>query len=156
MTLGVEMTAMTQPMAGEGHWAHSEPAQIVSIDAARRRLRGADPQSAGPLEAAPTPATAARVVSPPALATFTRLLVWVLSAVAAFALALGVGLALRPAAYSGSTWVHSVTAGESVWGLAASLELSRPLEDVVEDIRSLNGLTTSALTPGQELLLPAQ
>ena len=81
---------------------------------------------------------------------------WSVAVVVAFSVALGLGLALRPAPYGGETYVHSVTAGESVWGLAESLGSSRALEDVVADIVSLNALEANVLHPGQELLLPVE
>ena len=85
-----------------------------------------------------------------------RIVAWSVAVVVAFSVALGLGLALRPAPYGGETYVHSVTAGESVWGLAESLGSSRALEDVVADIVSLNALDANVLHPGQELLLPAE
>ncbi len=82
----------------------------------------------------------------------------VLGWTAAVALAVGggisLGLALGPGAYQGETWTHTVASGESLWGVAASLDSSRGLEDVVEDIRALNGLSDATLIPGQELLVP--
>lgn len=145
-------------------------ATVISIDEARRRLRGG-----AALEAAIArhPASGARIgtarsVEVPvatkaaALGTdaLTRQLVRtavgvVLSAVL-FAAALGAGLLLRPAQFSGDTWIHSVSQGESVWGLAEGLGLSRSLESVVEDIYSLNSLATPTLQPGQQLVLPAE
>ena len=89
-------------------------------------------------------------------AVVLRIVAWSVAVVVAFSVALGLGLALRPAPYGGETYVHSVTAGESVWGLAESLGSSRALEDVVADIVSLNALDANVLHPGQELLLPAE
>lgn len=66
------------------------------------------------------------------------------------------GLMLRPDAYAGPTWEHSVSAGESLWSVAQGIQTERAIEDVVEDIRQLNGLSTDALQVGQELILPAQ
>lgn len=65
------------------------------------------------------------------------------------------GLGLRAPEYSGSTWEHSVSAGESLWSLAASLETERPIEQVMEDIRHLNDLDADRLAVGQMLVLPA-
>ena len=89
-------------------------------------------------------------------AVVLRIVAWSVAVVVAFSVALGLGLALRPAPYGGETYVHSVTAGESVWGLAESLGSSRALEDVVADIVSLNALEANVLHPGQELLLPVE
>ena len=89
-------------------------------------------------------------------AVVLRIVAWSVAVVVAFSVALGLGLALRPAPYGGETYVHSVTAGESVWGLAESLGSSRALEDVVADIVSMNALDASVLHPGQELFLPVE
>lgn len=83
-------------------------------------------------------------------------LAWVSAALAVFAAALAMGLALRPAPYVGDTWEHTVVQGESVWGLANSLGLERSLEDVVTDIYALNDMTGSLLHPGQQILLPVE
>ena len=80
--------------------------------------------------------------------------VWTLATVLTFSGALGLGLALRPAPYQGETWQHTVTAGDSVWGLAAGLESGRPLAQVVEDIKTLNQLDGAAIYEGQVLQLP--
>lgn len=85
-----------------------------------------------------------------------RLAAWVTVVIIVFGAALGLGLLLQPEAYSGPTWTHSVTAGESVWGLASSVGSSRPLEDVVADIVALNQLDGQVLHPGQEVLVPVQ
>lgn len=154
-------------------------ATVVSIDEARRRLRR---ETAGNVSVDSDAATVAGTRAPMGSAAvagarsaaeatgtassvlprvdFTavalRIVAWSVAVVVAFSVALGLGLALRPAPYGGETYVHSVTAGESVWGLAESLGSSRALEDVVADIVSMNALDASVLHPGQELLLPAE
>ncbi len=154
-------------------------ATVVSIDKARRRLRR---ETAGNVSVDSDAATVAGTRAPMGSAAvagarsaaeatgtassvlprvdFTavalRIVAWSVAVVVAFSVALGLGLALRPAPYGGETYVHSVTAGESVWGLAESLGSSRALEDVVADIVSLNALDANVLHPGQELLLPAE
>lgn len=85
-----------------------------------------------------------------------RLISWTVVTIFVLAAALGLGLALRPETYSGQTWEHTVASGESLWGLAAALESGRPLEEVVEDIRSLNGLGEATLYVGQVVTLPAE
>ncbi len=98
--------------------------------------------------------------SPPALAgsqvppLWLRMAVWVAAMSVAFTAAILGGLALRPAPYQGPTWVHSVAGGESLWGLAEAIGSDRPLEDVVEDIRTLNGLQDNVVYAGDDLLLP--
>ncbi len=154
-------------------------ATVVSIDEARRRLRR---ETAGNVSVDSDAATVAGTRAPMGSAAvagarsaaeatgtassvlprvdFTavalRIVAWSVAVVVAFSVALGLGLALRPAPYGGETYVHSVTAGESVWGLAESLGSSRALEDVVADIVSMNALDANVLHPGQELLLPAE
>ena len=154
-------------------------ATVVSIDEARRRLRretagnvSVDSDAAtvagtrapmgsaavaGARSAAEATGTASSVLPGVDFAAVVlRIVAWSVAVVVAFSVALGLGLALRPAPYGGETYVHSVTAGESVWGLAESLGSSRALEDVVADIVSMNALDASVLHPGQELLLPAE
>lgn len=68
---------------------------------------------------------------------------------------LGIAAADRPSAED--TTIASVQAGESLWSIAAGLEnVDRPLEDVVSDIRYLNGLESDMLTPGQILTVPTK
>ena len=154
-------------------------ATVVSIDEARRRLRretagnvSVDSDAAtvagtrasmgpaavaAPRSAAKATGTASSVLPGVDFAAVVlRIVAWSVAVVVAFSVALGLGLALRPAPYGGETYVHSVTAGESVWGLAESLGSSRALEDVVADIVSLNALEANVLHPGQELLLPVE
>ena len=154
-------------------------ATVVSIDEARRRLRretagnvSVDSDAAtvagtrapmgsaavaGARSAAEATGTASSVLPGVDFAAVVlRIVAWSVAVVVAFSVALGLGLALRPAPYGGETYVHSVTAGESVWGLAESLGSSRALEDVVADIVSMNALDASVLHPGQELLLPVE
>jgi len=90
---------------------------------------------------------------------FARRVVLAVVAVAvAGGLGAGAGLLAQPDPYAGPTHVHSVAAGESLWGLADQVNSQRPLEQVVLDIRTLNGLDGSdtVLTPGTELVLPGQ
>ncbi len=81
------------------------------------------------------------------------LLVAVLS-VAGVGVGVGAGLLAQPEPYAGPTVVHSVVAGDSMWGLAASVDTQRPLEQVVLDIETLNHVD-GALQPGQLVELPA-
>lgn len=67
--------------------------------------------------------------------------------------AAALGLSMQPTPYTGPTIEHSVTAGDSVWSLAAAIGSERPLEEVVLDIKHMNDLD-GALTPGQSLVLP--
>ena len=175
-----ERPRRSAPAAQVSVWPVTQgSATVVSIDEARRRLRqetagnvsvGSDAATvagtrapmgsaavAGARSAAEATGTASSVLPGVDFAAVAlRIVAWSVAVVVAFSVALGLGLALRPAPYGGETYVHSVTAGESVWGLAESLGSSRALEDVVADIVSLNALEANVLHPGQELLLPAE
>jgi LysM repeat protein len=53
------------------------------------------------------------------------------------------------------TSVHTVQAGDSLWEIARSIAPeSSDLRVTVGEIRELNGLVTSIIVPGQELLIP--
>lgn len=81
-----------------------------------------------------------------------RLLIPIIALVAAFLLLGGRGEASAPAI----TVEHRVAAGDTLWDLAAVI--TAPGDDVratIDRIEDLNGLTSSALVPGQVLLLPA-
>ncbi len=130
-------------------------ADVVSIDEARARLRG----SGSLAQSMARHPAGTQIRSGSDLASFSanpavRVVLWAVAVTVAFALALTIGLMLRPAPYSGQTWAHSVTAGESIWGLAQTIGSSRPLEDLVTDIIELNGLQGATIHPGQEILLP--
>ncbi|MDN6428800.1 MAG: LysM peptidoglycan-binding domain-containing protein [Propionibacterium sp.] len=82
----------------------------------------------------------------------------VVSALLLAGMGAGAGLLAQPDAYAGPTRVHLVSAGESLWGLAEAVDSSRPLEQVVLDIRTLNGLQAggAGLQPGGEVILPVE
>ena len=67
----------------------------------------------------------------------------------------GRGASGEPAAVAASSRRYVVQAGDTLWRIAR-LQVG-PTEDprpVIEDIRQANGLQTSALTPGERLVLP--
>lgn len=132
---------------GRGATLPGAPVQNVALAGATSDV--ARPPAA--VHSATTP-----LVSLLSLSNVLKSLVAVALTLILFASALGVGLMLRPAPFSGQTLVHSVSSGESVWGLASSLGLSRPLESVVEDIYALNALSDATLQPGQQIILPAE
>jgi nucleoid-associated protein YgaU len=81
-----------------------------------------------------------------------RLLILLTALLATFLLLGGTGSASSPTI----TVEHRVQSGDTLWDLAS--EITGPGEDVrevIEVIRTINELTTSNLTPGQILLLPA-
>ncbi len=90
-----------------------------------------------------------------AVPLYAKAMAWAAAFVLVVAGAVGLGSAFNSGTYQGETWTHTVASGESLWGLAASLGSQRPLEDVVEDIRALNGLTDATLLAGQKVVLPA-
>lgn len=87
---------------------------------------------------------------------YAKAIGWTAAVALAVSGGIGLGTLLNPGTYQGQTWTHTVASGESLWGVAASLGSSRALEDVVEDIRVLNGLTDATLIPGQELAIPVK
>ncbi|WP_312348537.1 LysM peptidoglycan-binding domain-containing protein [Actinomyces sp.] len=95
---------------------------------------------------------------PAALQVVRRVVLAVVAVAVAGGLGAGAGLLAQPDPYAGPTHVHSVAAGESLWGLADQVNSQRPLEQVVLDIQELNGMDGSdaVLTPGTELVLPGQ
>jgi LysM repeat protein len=80
--------------------------------------------------------------------------------VAATAVSVGVGAAvgtaLNPVTDAATTTV-TVGAGETLWSLAGTAASpGEDLREVVEEIRALNGLVSSDLAVGQELLVPVE
>lgn len=130
---------------------------IASAPSARRRraaLLAEDPSMRR------RPVVAGSVVGAPAVRPGVgmlarRVVVGVIAASAALGIGVGAGLLAQPDPYSGPTITHSVAAGESVWGLAASVGSGRPLEQVVIDIEQLNHID-GGLTVGQEVVLPVR
>lgn len=50
----------------------------------------------------------------------------------------------------------TVDAGETLWSIAEEHAEGRDVREVMNDIERVNGLSSSSLEPGQELLLPAK
>lgn len=73
-----------------------------------------------------------------------------------FAVGLSVGSWFGDGEYEGDTTRHSVQQGESVWSIAQGMDSDRPLHQVVEDIRTLNGIEAGTLLAGEVLTLPAR
>lgn len=56
----------------------------------------------------------------------------------------------------GATTVHSVVLGDTLWEIAAdATPMGGDVRSTIAKIRGLNGLTTSLIVPGQELVVPA-
>ncbi|MDO5048953.1 MAG: LysM peptidoglycan-binding domain-containing protein [Actinomycetaceae bacterium] len=69
----------------------------------------------------------------------------------------GLGIIAQDTPSIEATTITSVQAGDSLWSIAAGLGIEdRSLEDVVFDIRTLNQLESSVLTPGQILTVPTK
>lgn len=74
------------------------------------------------------------------------------------------GLAVQPAfaAMSGSSAsaatagldTVTVSAGDTLWQIAAEIAVDRDVRDLVADLRAINGLDSAQVEPGQVLLLP--
>ncbi len=88
-------------------------------------------------------------------ANFRHLVTVGLSFIAATGIAIGAGLALQSSPYDGPTRIVSVSSGDSVWSLAQGVQTSRPLKDVVTDIKELNNVN-GALQVGQEIRVPTR
>ena len=84
-----------------------------------------------------------------------RLVSGALAFIAATGIAVGAGLALQTQPYDGPTHVVSVASGDSVWSLAQGVSTTRPLKDVVNDIKELNDVQ-GALQVGQEVRVPTR
>ncbi len=131
--------------------APAQLGRVIDLAAERRRRQ--------PLEDAMGrhPAGKARSAEPTRYVVRVPLYAKVVGWFAALAIVLAAGSTLGTAMrteYSGPTHTHVVTAGQSVWGLAASVGSSRALEDVVEDIWALNQLDDATLLVGSEIILP--
>ena len=155
-----------------------QPAQAPGVRPARRRT-GARPVRRGNLQlvgpgfvppaGAPTAdgergrADEARQVATSAPLRLTvrgRRVVTALALVLATGVSVGVGavvgVAVNPAV-GGETTTVTVGAGETLWSLASGV--AGPGEDpreLVEHITALNGLASSELAVGQELVVPAE
>ena len=69
----------------------------------------------------------------------------------------GLGIIAQDMPDADATTLASVQAGDSLWSIAASLGIEdRSLEDVVFEIKSLNGLDSAVLSPGQILTVPTK
>jgi len=103
---------------------------------------------------------AAATSAPLRLTVRGRRVVAAIVLVAATAVSVGVGAvvgtALNPVTDAATTTV-TVGAGETLWSLAGTAASpGEDLREVVEEIRALNGLVSSDLAVGQELLVPAE
>lgn len=66
------------------------------------------------------------------------------------------GRAGGPVSTSPATTEVVVTPGETLWGIAEALAApGEDVRDVIADIREMNGLESSGLVVGQELVVPA-
>lgn len=80
---------------------------------------------------------------------------------AALAVALGIGIAAglqtQTSAGSGATETVVISAGQSLWEVAAPLTpAGQDVRTTMVEIRELNGLEGSTLIPGQELTIPVR
>lgn len=129
-------------------------AQVIALDSApsvrrrNHRLRGDSPASWRRPVRVTKDDTRVSLVSRVVTGVLSVLGVIVLGGVGA-----GIGLMSSAGGYEGSTTVHAVTAGESIWSIAQSVSTRRPLDEVVTDIRELNSVE-GALYPGELLKIP--
>lgn len=142
----------------DGAFGLSEPGRVIDLNAERRRRRIYEADLERAILAHPAGSARAALTAPVTYRFQVPLYAKVAGWILAFALVIAVGMAagslLRAEPYSGPTHTHTVASGESLWGLAQGVGSVRPLEDVVEDIRGLNGLSDATLHPGQQVVLP--
>lgn len=114
-----------------------------------------------PTAPAPRPGPAARPATAPIRLTARgRLVVSTLTLLVSVALAVAAGAWLGGVVseqpYAGPVDRVSVTAGDTVWGIAAATAAEgQDVRDVVDDILWLNGLAGGELVVGQQLVVPA-
>ena len=78
-------------------------------------------------------------------------------AAAFFALNGGGALATENVATPGGSYEYvTVEAGESLWALATDIAPSADPRDVISDILSFNGMSSSQIQPGQQLAIPTK
>ncbi|WP_232217583.1 LysM peptidoglycan-binding domain-containing protein [Gleimia europaea] len=69
----------------------------------------------------------------------------------------GVGVLFQTSVDPADTRIAAVQQGDSLWSIASGLGISdRSVEDVVTDIRMLNGLDANTVVPGQMLTVPTK
>ncbi|MCL3860152.1 LysM peptidoglycan-binding domain-containing protein [Actinotalea sp. K2] len=85
-----------------------------------------------------------------------RLVVICLTAAVVVAGMLGGGRAEAGAVGPGTqVTTHTVVGGETLWGIARSVSApGQDLRDAVDDLVALNGLSSSALRVGQQIVVP--
>ncbi len=157
-----------KPALCEEGWLVGDQDSVIDLETERRRRRAPrttshDYQRQAALQRHPS--VRARAFQTPQrqrgalewqAQTVRKALQYLAALITVIALGAGLGATLRDAPYDGETWVHSVSQGESLWSLAMAVNTGRPVEQVIEDIRQLNGLSDNTLLVGQELVLPAQ
>jgi len=91
-------------------------------------------------------------------AVFTTLAaIPVVIAAALFALNGGGANAVQDVAVPGGSYEYvTVEAGESLWALATDIAPEADPRDVISDILSFNGMSSSQIQPGQQLAIPSQ
>ena len=73
----------------------------------------------------------------------------------AFVLVLGSGAAAADVDSAGATFEYvTVGEGDSLWGIAETLDPSGDVREVIAEIVRLNGLDDAVVEPGQRLALP--
>ncbi len=102
------------------------------------------------------PAVAEAHRSPPVALRFGRVVTLVASATVMLAVVGGLDWTASdaPSAVLADTAVTRVGAGETVWDVARRVAPRSDQRAVVQRIQQLNGIVGSAVTPGQQLLVP--
>lgn len=115
---------------------------------------------AGPASVAPTsaaPATRLRMTARGRRVLVALIAVPLAGVIAWGAISGGSALATHESgAPAGSFRVETAYAGDTLWSIAERVAPNADPRDVVAEIKRLNALSSSQLTPGQELAIPAQ
>lgn len=141
-------TTVTSSVAAQGVFGVRRPVRTVRVGTRRRPRSGlvAVERRRVPARACPPPAVAE---GPYRLTRGARL---ALTAVALVTMSV---VAVRlSGGGSDVTALVTVTAGDSLWSIARSVEPDGDIGSVVGAIMELNGLTASEIHPGQRLRIP--
>ena len=128
----------------------------IVLEAVRQQQTSEPRPAARPhLVLVPTGRDAARAAQPPLrLTRFGRLVVALL--VAAVVSLLAVGLAGQLASASGEPRIVTVTAGQTLSGIAARELPQLPVTDGVVELQVANSLSTTEIHVGQQLVIPGR
>lgn len=115
------------------------------------------PQSEAPVQVAAASRSQVDPVVRPEAAGSKGVIRWIVAAIAIITLCFGLGTAMAPGAWDGPVDTVQVSAGQSLWSLAADLHIASMSDDeVVDTIVALNHLDSTTVQPGQTLIVPGK